>query len=260
MNSPNTVDRETPERESAGERPESAAFPDITRDDVFRLETRRLWLRWLRHADVPAVERFASLKEVAGMTGSWPHPLPVGEAERRIFASRKANATGQALSLGITLRGRPDHVIGFIGLGWAMTGANSAPGLGYMLHPEHWGRGYAPEAAQALLDAAFTYSAVPEVAASTHITNAASRRVLEKCGFRHVGSGLQNLPARGGMVATDHFLLDRKTWAALSGWGRGHDAAGGSAPAFRGTEPAARDASERRNLFGLRPPAPLSFA
>ena len=26
-------------------------FPDLTRDDVFRLETRRLWLRWPRAAD-----------------------------------------------------------------------------------------------------------------------------------------------------------------------------------------------------------------
>ncbi len=195
-------------------------FPDLTRDDVFRLETRRLWLRWMRHADVPALERFATLKEVAGMTGTWPHPLPAGEAERRVFASRKTNALGQGLSLGIAARERPDRLIGLIGVGWGMTGATAARPR---LHaaPGAWGRGYAPEAAQALLDAVFTYTGIDEVAASTHVVNVASKRVLEKCGFRHVGSGLRHLPARGGMVATDDFLIDRKTWAALSNWSHG---------------------------------------
>jgi RimJ/RimL family protein N-acetyltransferase len=211
----------TAQTEPTGEGGPEARFPDMMRDDVFRLETRRLWLRWMRHADVPALERFAGLKEVAGMTGTWPHPLPAGEAERRIFAARKANATGQALSLGMTLRDRPQQLIGLIGVGWGMTGANAAPGLGYMLHPDQAGRGYATEAAQALLDAVFTFTGIAEVAAATHVGNIASKRVLEKCGFRLVGSGLRNLPARGGMVATDDFLTDRRTWAALSNWSHG---------------------------------------
>ena len=40
-------------------------FPDLTRDDVFRLETRRLWLRWPREADVPSLVRLAGEKVVA---------------------------------------------------------------------------------------------------------------------------------------------------------------------------------------------------
>ena len=32
-------------------------FPEIAKDDVFRIETRRLWLRWPRLADAPAMER-----------------------------------------------------------------------------------------------------------------------------------------------------------------------------------------------------------
>ena len=34
-------------------------FPELTRDDVFRLETRRLWLRWPRMADANAILRLA---------------------------------------------------------------------------------------------------------------------------------------------------------------------------------------------------------
>ena len=49
-------------------------FPDLTRDDVFRLETRRLWLRWPRLADVQAIVRLAGEKAVADMTARIPHP------------------------------------------------------------------------------------------------------------------------------------------------------------------------------------------
>ena len=40
-------------------------FPDLARDDVFRLETARLWLRWPRAADAAALHRFCSMWEVA---------------------------------------------------------------------------------------------------------------------------------------------------------------------------------------------------
>ncbi|MFZ0559474.1 MAG: N-acetyltransferase, partial [Methylovirgula sp.] len=51
-------------------------FPDLTRDDVFRLETTRLWLRWPRASDAAAVAAFAALPQVAQMTGNIPHPYP----------------------------------------------------------------------------------------------------------------------------------------------------------------------------------------
>ena len=62
-------------------------FPDLTRDDIFRLETERLWLRWPRASDAAAITAFASLPEVAQMTDAIPHPYPAGEADRFIFIS-----------------------------------------------------------------------------------------------------------------------------------------------------------------------------
>jgi hypothetical protein len=63
-------------------------FPDLTRDDVFRLETRRLWLRWPRLADAQAITRLAGEKAVAEMTARIPHPYTPEEAERFIFQAR----------------------------------------------------------------------------------------------------------------------------------------------------------------------------
>ena len=45
-------------------------FPDLARDDVFRLETKRLWLRWPRVSDAAAIERYSSRWEVARMTAA----------------------------------------------------------------------------------------------------------------------------------------------------------------------------------------------
>ena len=49
-------------------------FPEITRDDVFRLETPRLGLRWPACADALAVEAIASRREVADKNARILHP------------------------------------------------------------------------------------------------------------------------------------------------------------------------------------------
>ncbi|MCX7317510.1 MAG: N-acetyltransferase, partial [Hyphomicrobiales bacterium] len=45
-------------------------FPSITHDDVYRIETPRLWLRWPQSADASAIADFARHKQVAEMTAS----------------------------------------------------------------------------------------------------------------------------------------------------------------------------------------------
>ena len=186
-------------------------FPDLARDDVFRLETKRLWLRWPRAADSVAIERYSSRWEVAKMTARIPHPYPAGEAERFIFTAREANALGRDLILVITpIRGKRDP-LGMISLESRREGRLT---LGYALAPEMWGKGLATEAAAAAINAGFGLTNALEMLASAHVENPASRRVLEKCGFAHMGSGLEGAPARGGMVACDRFRLERAAWAS----------------------------------------------
>ncbi len=90
--------------------------------------------------------------------------------------------------------------------------------LGYAFAPQHWGQGYATEAVQALVDAVFLLTREPAVEATTRVGNAASQRVLRKCGFAHEGSGLQDFPARGGLLPVEEYRLDRKVWRSLKGW------------------------------------------
>ena len=60
-------------------------------------------------------------------------------------------------------------------------------GVGYALHPQHWGRGYACQAVGLACSGGFDWLGLHRVEADIHPDNAASRRVLERCGFRREG-------------------------------------------------------------------------
>jgi RimJ/RimL family protein N-acetyltransferase len=186
-------------------------FPDIVRDDVFRLETQRLWLRWPRLSDAPAIERFCSRWEVARHTARIPHPYPKGSAERYVYSARESNATGRDLKLVLTPKTSQRAVIGAISL---ETRGTDRLTLGYALSPEVWGRGYATEAVETLVAAALALTRAVEIEASVSAENPASRRVLEKAGFVHVGRGPRGAPARGKMVECDAFAYKRANGAA----------------------------------------------
>src|SRR5580698_8000263 len=152
-------------------------FPDLARDDVFRLETSRLWLRWPRICDAAAIHKFCSQWEVARYTARIPHPYPPGSAERFIYASREANASGRDLTLVITpIKGKGD-AIGSISL---ESRGRDRLALGYALAPEAWGKGLATEAAEAMIDAAFGLTSTVEILASVRVENETSKGVLEK--------------------------------------------------------------------------------
>lgn len=57
----------------------------------------------------------------------------------------------------------------------------------YGIDPRFWGRGYATEAAQALIDWAFRETALTRIVAGADAPNRASFRVLEKLGMRYEG-------------------------------------------------------------------------
>jgi RimJ/RimL family protein N-acetyltransferase len=84
-----------------------------------------------------------------------------------------------------------------VGYGAIHRNAPQAIEIGYWLCEEAQGRGYASELAGALIDLAFTFPDCEKVYATTALGNAASRRVLEKNGLRHVGEkGVQTVEGR----------------------------------------------------------------
>ena len=73
--------------------------------------------------------------------------------------------------------------VGLIPVGMPVRGAPPVE-IGWLLGKQYWGNGYAPEAAQAWLDYAFTTLNFEEVVAWTTVTNLPSQRVMQKLGMR----------------------------------------------------------------------------
>jgi RimJ/RimL family protein N-acetyltransferase len=197
-------------------------FPDLAKDDVFRLETARLWLRWPRASDAGALHRFCSQWDVARYTARIPHPYPIGSAERFIYAAREGNASGRDLSLVMTPKKGKREVIGSLTLESRGTDRLT---MGFVLTPEAWGKGLATEASHAMVDIGFELTSAVEILATVRVENDASRRVLEKCGFEIVSTGLRGAPARGGLVESHNLRLSRETWAARLAYERHGSAA-----------------------------------
>jgi len=191
-------------------------FPDLTRDDVFRLETRRLWLRWPRHSDAEAIATLAGDRAVAETTARLPHPYPREAAEAFVLETRASAMRGACLRLALAPKAQPTRLIGMIGVEPNAAGEGV---LGYWLGRPFWGHGFATEAARAMIDAVFAFTPVAALSASVRVGNPASRRVLEKCGFLAEGPAFQDTPLRG-RIPVDTFRLSRRDWASLKAWSR----------------------------------------
>ncbi|MGH9318578.1 MAG: GNAT family N-acetyltransferase, partial [Vicinamibacteria bacterium] len=80
-------------------------------------------------------------------------------------------------------------LVGFAGL---LPSKDGDPSLVFGTRPDLWGRGYAREAAAAVLRYAFDLLELPRVLADVDEANGASIRVLEKLGMRRTGRGMAN--------------------------------------------------------------------
>jgi RimJ/RimL family protein N-acetyltransferase len=180
-------------------------FPELAHDDVFRLETRRLWLRWPQAADAPALGELAGDWDVARMTANLPHPYRREDADHFIGRSREDNARGAALLFALTLKSLARQTIGVIGI----EPSDFGPKLGYWLGRPYWGRGLASEAAAAVVDAFFLVTPRDELGATVLEENAASRGVLENLGFVEA--------AREAESASLRLALRRRDWRARGG-------------------------------------------
>jgi RimJ/RimL family protein N-acetyltransferase len=174
------------------------------------LQTERLTLRAPTGSDVKAIVRLANDRRVAENTFRIPYPYRVEDAENFLAAVNRQ--TGEA-TLVIAHRDGP---IGICSIELREGGAE----IGYWLGVPFWGHGYATEAARALIDHAFGELGHDALMAGARVSNPASRRVLEKCGFQWTGVGLYRIRAISSSAPFDRFRLDRGLWASLKTWGR----------------------------------------
>ena len=185
---------------------------ELSRDGIgAAIETRRLILRAPRQQDVRAIASIANDLRIAENTGRLPHPYKIEDAEAFVAQASRGD---REITFLITLMSR--EIIGVCGI--ATTDRDAE--LGYWVGVRHWGRGYATEAARALIGHAFTELGYNTLSASVRVNNPASRRVLEKCGFQWSGVELRRIRAIASAAPFDRFRLDRGLWTSLTDWGK----------------------------------------
>lgn len=172
------------------------------------LETERLFLRAPRLEDAKHVAALANDKRIAENTRRLPHPYTRSDAEDFISSLN-------AGEIAFLITRHDDVIVGACGIA---AQDDAVPEIGYWLGVKHWGRGYATEAVRALIDYAFTERDHDALQAGARVTNPASRRILEKCGFQWTGVGLCRIRALSSSAPIDRFRLDRGLWTSLRSW------------------------------------------
>jgi RimJ/RimL family protein N-acetyltransferase len=161
-------------------------------EQVLTLETDRLILRPWEQDDADFAFDLYSRWEVQRFIGSPPRVMVQrSEAEDRIDTWRTMDHPVHAVwAVQIKATGR---LAGTLLLKSIPASGHSLPlqpsgdtEIGWHFHPDHWGHGYASEAAAAALEYAFT-SGLKRVVAVTAPANTASQRVCGRIGMRHLG-------------------------------------------------------------------------
>jgi RimJ/RimL family protein N-acetyltransferase len=172
----------------AGDDGEGSAYHTIV--------TERLHLRSRRAADELALKALSANPAIAPNLCA----TIASDGGKRLAVAEHGNGR---------LVGGAEH--GLTGLG---TGIEVAVWIG---EPD-WGRGFATEATQGLIDGVFADNGADMLWCSNRVTNDRARRVIEKCGFQFRGTGMVRLSGRGAFPI-ERFALDRRTWTSLKAWG-----------------------------------------
>jgi RimJ/RimL family protein N-acetyltransferase len=144
------------------------------------METERLSLRELRADDLDAMHAYLG---DANTMLHYPVPFSREFVEQGIQKNFKRYAQHGYGLFGVVLK-EAGHLIGDCGLVWQDLHPGLELEVGYHFRRDHWGHGYATEAAKACIDFAFEHTDVDHVISLIRPENLASRRVAEKNGLR----------------------------------------------------------------------------
>jgi RimJ/RimL family protein N-acetyltransferase len=174
-----------------------------------RIETARMVLERVELEHGP--EQLRLLRDPRVSATLWPRPEPPTEADVLGGLAAKV-AHWERHGFGMwSLRDRETgEMVGRGGLQYTYTAGQHDVEAGWAIVPERWGQGLATELALACVEVGFGELGLLEIVAFTLPTNVASRRVMEKSGFRYdrdiVHAGLPHVlyrrrrPSAGAIV------------------------------------------------------------
>lgn len=153
------------------------------------IDTVRLRLRPLRPEDVPALEEWMADKSIYAFWGKGPGKTDKNPA--LLFA--KPAKPSKSFHLGIEEK-TTGKIVGDL---WVYRIENDRMAtVAIRLAPFRQGKGYGTEALSAMTRFCFDRTELRHLRAEVDVRNAASRRMLEKCGYRREG------PVRHGKMVS----------------------------------------------------------
>jgi len=164
---------------------------------MVRITTPRLVLRRARLEDAePLHEVFADARAVR----FWSTPPHADVEETRRFVQAMVDAPGELSD---------DFVIGFGGRPVGKAGCWRLPEVGYILHPDLWGRGLAREALEAVIERMFTLRGLDALTADVDPRNTRSVGLLERLGFRETHRAERTWHVGGEWCDSVYLRLER---------------------------------------------------
>src|SRR4051794_32652998 len=196
----------------------------VTWDGTQIRRTARLVLRRYRRADLPVLDAMNRDPEVMRYLG---HVHVPGESDAFITDIQDGHA-GPGLGMMAVERAADGVLVGMCGLDRVPWYPDDVE-IGWRLPREHWGHGYATEAARAWLDVAFGELALPRVISVADVPNLRSQAVMLRLGM--VRDHEADLTDDDGPFRAVVHVLTRERWAAA---GQDPPTAGSGAPSRGG--------------------------
>jgi len=175
------------------------------------IATARLVLRPFSAEDLPAFHALYSREDVWRYIPFRPESLDDSRAVlERISRMTAIGDDDDALRLAMTLPGS-GAPIGDVSL-WRTSREHSTGEIGFVLHPDHHGHGYAGEAATELLRIGFEVAAFHRIVGRCDARNAPSARLMERLGMRREAHHVENEIYRGEWTDELVFAMLDREW------------------------------------------------
>jgi RimJ/RimL family protein N-acetyltransferase len=177
----------------------------------YPIETDRLRLRPFTRGDADAVFAYRQREDVAQYLFDGPM---THETSTEVVGLRAGQFTieneGDKVFLAVELK-QPHTMIGEVSLIWR-DATNRQGEIGYIFNPDYHGRGYATEAAGALLQLGFEGLGLHRIYARCSAANTASWKVMERLGMRREAHFREHMFVKGAWDEELYYAILEEEW------------------------------------------------
>lgn len=180
---------------------------------ILPIRSERLLLRVMQPGDAAVLASYRDNPDTARFQ-DWPLPFTLADAERLLASQAHRDDLEPEDWTHVAIE-HEGEVIGDLALGLETSRRRAT--LRYTLAPEARHRGFAAEAAGAMVDALFDRTEIRRIMATADDANPASMQVIEPLGFRFEGIAYKAAPVRSEWVDGVRFALlreDRAAWVS----------------------------------------------